>query len=62
MDPATITLLAGLSAGALICLTLLYISIPYPAPVDIDAPRLQRAGFPVQMDVDGPSAAERWAA
>lgn len=36
MDPATLTLVAMLSAGAFGCLALLYVSIPYPAPVNPD--------------------------
>jgi|GEM_PF-6376894 len=36
MDPATLTLVAMLSAGAFGCLAALYVSIPYPEPVDPD--------------------------
>ena len=32
MDPATFTLIVGLSGGAFICLALLYITTPYPIP------------------------------
>jgi len=63
MDPATFTLLVGLCGGAFICLALLYITIPYPAPHDVDARIPEDFWDEEQVDADGPQAGERrWAA
>ncbi len=37
MPPVTFILLAGLCIGAFVCLALLYLTLPYPSPSDIDA-------------------------
>ena len=62
MDPATLTLIVGLSGGAFLCLALLYITTPYPTPNDIDSRIPEDFWSESLVDVDGPQAEERWAA
>lgn len=53
MDPATLTLLAMLSAGAFACLAILYVSIPYPPPHDVDLPLASTAEPMFVPDAEG---------
>ncbi len=47
MDPATLTLVAMLTAGAFGCLAALYISIPYPPPVESADPQVTATATPM---------------
>lgn len=58
MDPATLTLVAMLSAGAFACLATLYVTLPYPAPMDPDVSLGQSPLTVETVDTEGQLADE----